>query len=269
LVKFIKYLFGEIFLLPLFSKSWDDVVFQNRNTRYGAYELRRQTAKNHFIGLVFTLGMFLGFLFWVYLGSGNSEEYEFEFEKMVEFKGFDANLLKVKPLTKELSHPAPSKSDDKPAPKLKNDNLPPIVKKEVVEEQPSQKVLADTVPKMSEKTGADSSKNYQAGLDSGLVQPHYEEGPASPYGGIAEFMKWVQQNLQVPTEARDNNVHGTVYVHFTIDTTGQITKVTLSKGLGYGCDEAVVEVIRRAPAWKPAIRDGLRVVQRFIIPVKI
>ena len=245
------------------------MVFQNRNTSYGAYELRRQTAKNQFIGLVFTLAMFLGFFFWVYWSFDYSKEYEFEFEKMVEFKGFDANLLKVKPLTKELSPPAPPKPEHKPAPKPKNDHLPPVVKKEVVEEQPSQKVLVDTLPKLSEKTGADSSKKYQAGLDSGQVQPVYEEGPASPYGGLAEFMKWVQQNLKVPKEATENNVHGTVYVHFTIDTTGQITKVTLSKGLGYGCDEAVVEVIKRAPAWKPAIRDGMRVVQRFIIPVKI
>jgi len=243
-------------------------VFQKRNTSYGAYELRRQFAKNQFGSLIVTLSVFIGLLLWVYVSYDNSKAYDFEFEQMVEFKGFDANLISVKPLKKEQAPPL-KVPEEKPIVEVKNKNLPPEVKKDKPEPEVPKEVSADTSQKVSEKTGTDDGKKYEAGLDSGIVKPIYEEGPASPYGGLAEFMKWVQQNLKVPKEAMDNNVHGTVYVHFTIDTTGIIIRVTLSKGLGYGCDEAVMEVVRRAPPWKPAIRDGIPVVQRFIIPVRI
>jgi protein TonB len=270
LIKFIKYILVQVFLFPLFSKSWDDVLFAQRNKLYGAYELRRLVAKNQFLGLIVTLVFFIALFAWLQFGNHNTQKVDFQFEKLVEFKGFDANLITVQPLKKEQALPEIAKPEQEVVQEEKKD-LPLEVKEDKPEKVAETKktVNVDSIVKAAEKAGQDTGKKYEAGLDSGIVQPKYEAGPASPYGGLTEFMKWVQQNLIVPKEAIENNVHGTVYVHFTIDEKGTITKVTLSKGLGYGCDEAVMEVIRRAPPWKPAVRDGKPVSQRFIIPVKI
>jgi periplasmic protein TonB len=256
-------------LLPLFEKDWDDLIFTARNKNYGAYQLRRLAASYQSWALLATIAWFVLFILWIQLGYDDSNPLEYEFEKVVEFKGFDANLISVKPLKKEQSPPPPpEKTEDKPKEAPKKDNLPPEVKRDVPE--PEQKTVAsvDTSVKKTEKTGLSTGNKTEAGLDSGIVET-YEEGPASPYGGLAEFMRWVQQNLVVPKEARDNGVHGTVYVHFTISEKGEVTKVTLSKGIGFGCDEAVMDVVKRAPKWKPAVRDGKVVSQRFIIPIKI
>lgn len=271
LINFIKYIAAQILLLPTFSKTWDDVVFHHRNKKYGAYELRRLVAKNQYLGLVCTLSVFSIFFVFLLFKNDADQEVDFQFEKMVEFKGFDANLITVQPLKKEQAPPPPAKTDEPEEEPVEKKDLPPEVKKDKPEPVAEAKktVNLDSLRKASEKAGSDTGKKFEAGLDSGLVQPKYEEGPAGPYGGLAEFMKWVQQNIKIPKEATENNVHGTVYVHFTIDEKGTITKVTLSKGLGYGCDAAVMDVIRRAPPWKPAVRDGKPVAQRFIIPVKI
>ena len=255
-------------MLPSFSQSWDDVVFVHRNKLYGAYELRRIIPKNQFLGLIISIITFLVLVIWLQFSNDNTQEANFEFEKLVEFKGFDANLITVQPLRKEQAPPEIAKPEEVEEEKK---NLPPEVKEDKPAKLAEAKktVNVDSIVKAAEKAGQDTGKKYEAGLDSGIVQPKYEAGPASPYGGLTEFMKWVQQNLVVPKEAIENNVHGTVYVHFTIDEKGTLTKVTLSKGLGQGCDEAVMEVLRRAPPWKPAVRDGKPVTQRFIIPVKI
>jgi len=271
LVNFIKYIAAQILLLPTFSKTWDDVVFKQRNKKYGAYELRRLVAKNQFLGLSVTLSFFLFLFAFLFFKSDSDQDVDFEFEKMVEFKGFDANLISVQPLKKEQAPPAPTEPEEpKEEPEEKKD-LPPEVKKDKPEPVAETKkpLNVDSLRKATDKTGVDTGKKYIAGLDSGIVQPKYVEGPADAYGGKTEFLKWVQQNIKIPKEAIENNVHGTVYVHFTIDEKGNLTKVTISKGLGYGCDEAVLEVIRRAPPWKPAIRDGQPVPTRFIVPIKI
>jgi periplasmic protein TonB len=271
LIKFIKYIIGQVLLLPSFSQSWDDVVFAQRNKLYGAYELRRTIAKNQFLGLAITISIFLALFVFLQFSDNNTQEANFEFEKLVEFKGFDANLISVQPLKKEEAPPEIAKPEEEEVIEEVKKDLPPEVKpdKPVTIAETKKTVNVDSIVKAAEKAGQDTGKKYEAGLDSGIVQPKYEAGPASPYGGLTEFMKWVQQNLVVPKDAKDNNVHGTVYVHFTIDEKGTLTKVTLSKGLGYGCDEAVMEVLRKAPPWKPAVRDGKPVNQRFIIPVKI
>ena len=257
-------------MLPSFSQSWDDVVFAHRNKLYGAYQLRRIIAKNQFLGLSITISIFLALFIWLQFSNDNTQEANFEFEKLVEFKGFDANLISVQPLKKEQAPPEIAKPEEEEVVEEKKD-LPLEVKadKPVKIAEIKKTINVDSIVKAAEKAGQDTGKKYEAGLDSGIVQPKYEAGPASPYGGLTEFMKWVQQNLIVPKEAIENNVHGTVYVHFTIDEKGALTKITLSKGLGQGCDEAVMEVLRRARPWKPAVRDGKPVSQRFIIPVKI
>ena len=269
MIKFIKYIIGQALLLPSFSQSWDDIVFAHRNKLYGAYQLRRTSTKNQFVGLSITISIFLALFIWLQFSNDNTPEADFEFEKLVEFKGFDANLISVQPLKKEQAPPEITNPEEEI--KEEKKDLPPEVKedKPVKISEAKKTVNVDSIVKAAEKAGQDTGKKYEAGLDTGIVQPKYEAGPASPYGGLTEFMKWVQQNLVVPKDAKDNNVHGTVYVHFTIDEKGTLTKVTLSKGLGYGCDEAVMEVLRRAPPWKPAVRDGKPVTQRFIIPVKI
>ncbi len=270
LIHFFKYLLEHVLLLPSFTKKWDDIIFLHRNRAYGAYELRRAVENNQFFSLIITICIASICLCWSFWSYDDTQPYDFEFEKMVEFKGFDANLVSVKPLQKEQAPPESEKSEEEPVEEEKPKDLPPEVKADKPELKPEEKktALADSAKK-SEKVGEDVGKKYVAGTDTGMVEKVYEEGPASAYGGLAEFMKWVQQNLKVPKEAMDNNVHGTVFVHFTINEKGDLTKVTLSKGLGFGCDEAVMEVLRRAPPWKPAIRDGKAVQQRFIIPVKI
>ena len=122
----LKKLLYSFILNPFFEKDWDDLIFEGRNKEYGAYKLRRIFEKNQFLGLIFTVLVISLFIFWVYFAYDNSKPVKFEFEEMIEYKGFDANLLTVKPLEKEQKSEAPKKEESKPEEAI-NKDLPPEV----------------------------------------------------------------------------------------------------------------------------------------------
>lgn len=59
-------------------------------------------------------------------------------------------------------------------------------------------------------------------------------------------------------EARQRGIEGTVVVQASFDADGNITVLSVVKGLGYGLDEAALAALK---AWRfsPARRDGLPV----------
>lgn len=237
-------------------------MFQNRNKEYGAYELRRLSFRYQIWGLLGTIVTFSSFLFLLNLQKEEKEP-DFEFEKMIEFKGFDANLLDVQPIKKEEA--PPQKKEEVPKPTTKDKDLPPEVVKDKPEEKIKDKQIAevDSAAKKTEQEGKDSAKKYEAGADSGQTMVKYEEGPASYYGGVTAFSKWVQMNIHCPDDIINGMmVQATVEVFFNIDTAGNIRDVRLLKGFNSECDKEVVRVISGSPKWKPRVINGIPVVQR-------
>ncbi|HOI86278.1 MAG TPA: M56 family metallopeptidase [Lentimicrobium sp.] len=92
--------------------------------------------------------------------------------------------------------------------------------------------------------------------------------PAEYPGGEAAKIKFLQNNIRYPSEARNNNVQGTVFCQFTVEPDGRITSPVIVSGIGSGCDEEVLRVIALMPAWKPATKGGKEVGSTFVMPVK-
>jgi len=93
------------------------------------------------------------------------------------------------------------------------------------------------------------------------------EDPAEPVGGRAAFYKYVGEKLKYPTQARRMGIEGRVFVQFVIDKDGSITEVQAVKGIGAGCDEEAVRVVKSHPKWKPGKQRGRAVKQRIILPI--
>jgi TonB family protein len=75
-------------------------------------------------------------------------------------------------------------------------------------------------------------------------------------GGNETFINYITQNLVYPPKAISNNIEGTVQIAFTITQDGSIIDVTVIKGIGYGCDEQVINLIRNSAKWRPGIFCG-------------
>lgn len=93
------------------------------------------------------------------------------------------------------------------------------------------------------------------------------EDQPEPTGGMAAFYEYVRKNLNYPSQARRMNIEGKVFVQFVVDKDGSITEVQAVKGIGAGCDEEAVRVIKNSPKWKPGKQRGRPVKVRMILPI--
>ena len=84
--------------------------------------------------------------------------------------------------------------------------------------------------------------------------------------GIDGLLDFIKVNLVYPQEAIDAGIEGLVYVGFCVETDGSITGIKLLRGIGYGCDEAAMDVVRKMPKWKPAIQRGKPVRVQYQLP---
>ena len=93
-----------------------------------------------------------------------------------------------------------------------------------------------------------------------------EEMPSFP-GGEVKLVEYIAKNLNYPQEAIEKGIEGRVFVGFIIDVDGSVTDVKLLRGLGGGCDEEAIRVIKSLPKWRPAKQNGVFSRVSYQIPV--
>ncbi|MBN2727714.1 MAG: energy transducer TonB [Bacteroidales bacterium] len=79
---------------------------------------------------------------------------------------------------------------------------------------------------------------------------------------------YIRGNLSYPREALDAKVEGIVIASFIVEKDGSISNIGIVKGLGHGCDEEVVRLIKMMPNWTPGQKDGKAVRVKLTIPVQ-
>ena len=94
-----------------------------------------------------------------------------------------------------------------------------------------------------------------------------EQLPEFP-GGPAAMTKFINDNMRYPEEAKLHKVAGTVVIQFVVTKEGKITNVTLTRGIGYGCDEEAVRVVSIMPAWRPGKLNQKNIPVNFTLPIK-
>jgi len=93
------------------------------------------------------------------------------------------------------------------------------------------------------------------------------EDQPTPNGGMAAFYKFIGKNLKYPSQARRMGIEGKVFVQFIVDKDGTVRDVQAVKGIGAGCDEEAVRVIKNSPKWKAGKQRGRPVKVRMILPI--
>ncbi len=94
------------------------------------------------------------------------------------------------------------------------------------------------------------------------------ETQPNPPGGMSGWNKYLADNLKYPTQARRMGVEGTVIVVFVINTDGSIQDVEVLRGIGGGCDEEAVKIVKAAPKWEPGKQRGKPVRTRMRLPIR-
>ncbi|MDJ1469940.1 energy transducer TonB [Cytophagaceae bacterium DM2B3-1] len=86
-------------------------------------------------------------------------------------------------------------------------------------------------------------------------------------GGIPKLREFLQNNLHYPEVAKKLKIEGVVYIHFIITIDGTIDEIKVKRGIGYGCDEEVIRIIKLMPKWKPASSGGRNISSPYSLPI--
>ena len=104
-------------------------------------------------------------------------------------------------------------------------------------------------------------------VDEAEIFTVVESMPSFP-GGMGELMKFLGQNINYPTLAKESGIQGRVFINFVVEPNGSISNVKVLRGIGGGCDEEAVRVVKSMPKWSPGKQRGKPVRVSYNLPVK-
>lgn len=264
------------FASNLYKSEWIDLVFKNRNKTYGAYILRAESSSITLKALFFTVPVFVLLI----AGPGIYKRLNPVVETPVEMSPpieVIAAPLAVKP--EKIIEPIKSEPELKKVKMVKlTANI--AVVKDPVAEPPMLDDLKDAVvgqiTQAGEATKASVTPVASTGNGNGVADPVadntiYDAGGIQKYpefeGGMAAWAKFIQRNMRYPSMAQENDVQGKVFVSFVVEIDGSITDVKLIRGIGSGCDEEAMRVIKKSPKWKPGQQNNRMVRVRYTMPL--
>lgn len=94
-----------------------------------------------------------------------------------------------------------------------------------------------------------------------------EQMPEYP-GGQQAMFAFISKELKYPEEAIDNGIEGTVVISFVVERDGSIGEAKVLRGLGGGCSEEALRVVKSMPLWKPGMQGGKLVRTSYNLPIR-
>src|SRR6187549_2601322 len=224
-----------------------DLLFEDRNKAYGAYELRKTYKKRLTIALLCTAAVALLALGGSFLASSLKKN-----AGKVQVRELTLTELKQEEEKKPEPPPPPPPKQEPPKVEMTKFTPPKIVKDEEVKKEeipPEVKELEDTKIDVVSQEGI---------KDEGLAPAVVDE---SFKGGERAWRKYLENNLDpnVPVENGASEGTYTVIVQFIVDKEGKISDVKAISNHGHGMEEEAIKVIKKGPDWVPAIQNGRQV----------
>jgi TonB family protein len=104
---------------------------------------------------------------------------------------------------------------------------------------------------------ADSSDYFVNSMKVGFIAPEVDS-VANYVSGLKGISSVISNNMKYPNKAIQDKISGKVWVSFVISEKGKVIPETVQvvRGIGGGCDEEAVRLIKLMNNWNPALKWG-------------
>lgn len=248
------------------SSTRNDIVFETRNKEYGAFAIRRDYDKKIII-IFLSLCLIIGTAFGTYKFIQNLPEEVIE-EAPIDMTQFD---IPAAPLDEEVPPPI----EEPPPPTEETLAFPePVIEDDVVENTIA--IDDEVVETKAAETTQEGEGEFILPVEEvkvavvekvEVVEIYVDEEALFP-GGRAALDAFMQKNVRFPEIALEERLSGKSYVGFVVDRSGNISNITIKKGM-VGCpecDKEAIRVVKLMPKWKPGKLNGKDVKSSFILP---
>jgi protein TonB len=280
-ITIVLILAGLVLLVSLYdffsSKSWqqvtsisrNEVVFEERNKKYGAYQIRKNYDKTIIFiiaGIILAIGVSYGA--YLYVKSIPEEVVEIPFDQFqAEFEMPDEE--------EEIPEEIPPEEPPAPLEAQLDFREFEVTDEEVETAIVTQEELDNN--KAGTQTVDDGEVTFAPPVETkpivdvpkvDEIASFVEEDAEFP-GGVTEMQKYLQKNMRYPEVAIVAGIEGKVFLKFVVEKDGKIGQVLIERSIP-GCPECDAEakrVIKNMPAWKPGKTGGKIVRSWFQMPI--
>lgn len=267
--------------LSLYENNWIDLVFENKNREYGAYQLRQESAKTSYFAL------FIGILLFASLAAVPTfisvlfpnkalpavfpqiQDEIIEVTRIYQTEVQPVIPIAPKPMqaqpaavvtTKQLTNPVIVKAP------LATDDVPTIVE---ISAQPSKATAGASTGTSTINSPQSSAGNVIAPNDNNNVMNSavLDKLPEFP-GGITKFYTYVGRNFESPEIYSDKNIR--IFVSFVVEKDGSMTDIQVKNDPGYGLGKEAIRVLKSLKTkWTPGMIDSKPVRTAYNLPITV
>jgi protein TonB len=275
--------------MKLFMQQWNDelsnernqIVFENRNRAYGAYELR-QSYNDNMIKALFGGLLFFGLILMIPAFYGVSKikmpdirdipNGEVVLEKWI-IKPIIESSIQSKSTVEKMPDKLNVKASTTKEDQTKFDDLDKKVDQTI-----SPTIDGPIGPGLA-PSGTGSTDKPDIIVDKVDVMPDIKPivqdiavlwAPVMPLfpGGDDARKKFFSKNMTYPRIPLENGIEGTVIVNFIVGKNGEINDIKIVKSINKDLDKEAIRVISLMPNWAPGMNNGKPVKVSFNLPVK-
>jgi len=273
--------------VSIYEKNWNDLVFEDKNKAYGAYQLRQENPRTallaFIIGIVFIFTL-IGF--WLLLSSFGKKPAVLSFENEETIITLsDFNLPKnaepeiektVAPLKKEETKKDIEKKDLKNVTLVKPEDNPDLIKtnKELKENPFDTNTNATSTTGTTITTSVTSDgtsaipKNSSGEINKPKTTNELDRLPEYP-GGIKKFYEYVGNSID-KSEIENNSTSVSVIIAFVIEKEGTMTDIRVLRSTDKALEKEAIRVLKSLKIkWAPGYLDGEKVRTLYTLPIKV
>ena len=246
-----------------FIPTFDDIVFENRNQEYGAYQIRK---KYNRVVLISTLigVIILGLIVIIpYIRASNQAK-----QKSRDATEVIAEM--ANDLQQEVAPPPPPPPPPPAEQQAVVKYVAPVVVDSVkVEDQTKLMISDEQVTTTVNKEVVEVVEQKQEEVQEKEEQQVFvvvEEMPEFPGGEIA-LRTYIAKAIVYPTVAQENGIQGKVFVTFVVNKDGSVSNAKIARGVDASLDAEALRVVSTLPKWKPGKQRGVPVRVSYTVPI--
>ncbi|WP_162618673.1 energy transducer TonB [Pedobacter yulinensis] len=261
--------------LNVYKTEWLEIVFNNRNKQYGAYQLRAASSRI----LLFALTLSSVLFTCAFLAPVIYSKLFPKTEAVVD----TATVVELDPVhdmrpPNDEEPPKPQETTTEKIKSVKFSSNIVVVNKAVTDVPPTIDELKNAAISTITQDGLENvqialpqAEADQAGSGTAVAATGsdeiYSAAGVQVYpkfvGGQPAWEKYIQRNLQYPQE----EVTGKVQLSFVVEKDGSVSQVQVLKSLNAACDAEAIRVISKSPKWIPGVNNGLPVRVRYTMAI--
>ncbi|MBC7947923.1 MAG: TonB family protein [Chitinophagaceae bacterium] len=239
-----------------------DLIFDDRNKEYGAYELRATYPQRIKKALILTgslAALIFGGTLWA--NSLRPKQDGFLTSRVVELTAISQEEKKDEPII-ELKK-------KEPEPQVRTEKLTDfkMVDKDIVEPPPTQEDLQTAVIDVKPTDGLDYTgvvEPKELDDNKGIIEENKNVVSNEPFTTVeidakfnGNWEKFLRQNLDPSMPGQHGAPTGryTVLVQFVVDIDGNVSDIKALTSHGYGLEQEAIRVIRKSKKWEPAFQN--------------